>query len=52
MPIRQDTLRERWLAANRYAETTEATYRETLADFQRRFPCHAEKVTPTMLVTS
>jgi site-specific recombinase XerD len=44
MPIRQDTLRERWLAEQRYAETTKRTYRETLADFQRRHPVHAERV--------
>lgn len=50
MPIRQDTLRERWLAQNRYAETTARTYRETLGLFQRRFPVHAEKVVEAHLV--
>jgi integrase len=50
VPIRQDTLRERWLASNHYATTTEATYRDTLWQFQRRFPCTAERVTPAMLV--
>src|SRR5262245_17407755 len=50
MPIRQDTLRERWLAANRYSATTERTYRATLWEFQRRFPCHADKVMAAHLV--
>ncbi|MCU1357743.1 MAG: hypothetical protein JWM89_3161, partial [Acidimicrobiales bacterium] len=50
MPIRQDTLRERWLAEQNYAESTTRTYRETLSDFQRRHPAHAERVTPQMLV--
>lgn len=48
--IRQDTLRERWLAQNRYASTTEETYRSFLDIFQRRFPVTAEKVTEAMLV--
>jgi integrase/recombinase XerC len=50
VPIRQDTLRERWLAQNRYAPTTEDTYRSFLDIFQRRFPVYAEKVTEAMLV--
>lgn len=50
MPIHQATLRERWLAQQQYAETTKATYRETLDAFGRRFPCFAERVTEAMLV--
>jgi integrase len=50
MPIRQDTLRERWLASNRYAESTQGSYREVLWLFQRRFNVYAEKVTEAMLV--
>ena len=49
MPIHQATLRERWLAQQQYAETTRATYRETLTAFSRRFPCYAERVTEAML---
>ncbi len=50
MPIRQDTLRRRWLAANNYAATTVKTYSETLMDFERRYPLHAERVRPEHLV--
>lgn len=44
MPIRQDTLRRRWLDANNYATTTRRTYTETLRDFERRYPRTAERV--------
>lgn len=50
MPIRQDTLRHRWLAQQRYAESTKATYTETLKAFGRRFDVYAEHVTHAMLV--
>lgn len=50
MPIRQDTLRERWLSQQQYAETTKVTYRETLGSFQRRFGVYAEHVTGPMLI--
>lgn len=50
MPIRQDTLRTRWLAQQRYADSTKATYAETLKAFQARFGVYAEKVTHEMLV--
>jgi integrase/recombinase XerC len=50
VPIRQDTLRERWLAQQRYADTTQQTYRETLHAFQRRFGVYAERVTEAMLI--
>ncbi len=50
MPIRQDTLRERWLAQQRYAPTTKQTYRETLTAFERRFPVYAEHVRPEHLI--
>lgn len=38
MPIRQDTLRRRWLASNNYATSTRQTYSQTLLDFERRYP--------------
>lgn len=50
MPIRQDTLRTRWLAQQRYADTTKATYTETLKAFQARFGVYAEHVSHEMLV--
>jgi integrase/recombinase XerC len=50
MPIRQDTLRRRWLAANNYAPSTVRTYSETLMAFERRYPVHAERVRPEHLV--
>lgn len=50
MPIRQDTIRRRWLAANHYAPTTVKTYSETLMAFERRYPIHAEQVRPEHLV--
>jgi integrase len=50
MPIRQDTLRHRWLAANSYAATTARTYTETLSGFERRYPMHAERVRHDHLV--
>ena len=50
MPIRQDTLRRRWLDANNYATTTCTTYAETLGDFQRRYPKMAERVRHADLV--
>jgi integrase len=50
LPVRQDTLRDRWLLQQRYATTTAATYQDTLKAFQRRFPVMAERVTSTMLV--
>jgi Phage integrase, N-terminal SAM-like domain len=48
--LRQDSLRNRWLLQQRYAETTQATYTETLKAFQRRYPVMAERVTEAMLV--
>lgn len=42
VPIRQDTLRTRWLAQQRYAETTKVTYSETLKAFQTRYGVYAE----------
>lgn len=50
MPIRQDTLRCRWLAANNFAATTAKTYTETLTAFERRYPMHAERVAHEHLV--
>lgn len=50
MPIRQDTLRRRWLASNNYATSTRQTYSETLLDFERRYPVHAEQVRHEHLV--
>jgi integrase len=50
LPVRQDTLRDRWFAQQRYAATTQRTYEDTLKAFQRRFPVMAERVTSTMLV--
>lgn len=50
MPVRQDTLRRRWLAANNYAATTERTYTETLVGFERRFPIYVNRVTHEHLV--
>lgn len=50
MPIRQDTLRRRWLAEQNYATTTQRTYTETLGAFERRYPIHAEQVTHAHLV--
>lgn len=50
MPIRQDNLRRRWLAANNYALSTVKTYSETLMAFERRYPIHAERVRPEHLV--
>lgn len=50
MPIRQDTLRRRWLAANNYATTTTKTYTEVLAAFERRYPMCAERVRHEHLV--
>jgi integrase len=49
MPIRQDTIRRRWFAANNYAPSTVKTYTETLTDFERRYPLHAERVRPEHL---
>jgi integrase/recombinase XerC len=50
MPIRQDTLHRRWFAANNYAASTIRSYTETLSDFQRRYPFHAERVRSEHLV--
>jgi integrase/recombinase XerC len=50
VPIRQDTLRTRWLAQQRYADSTKATYTETLKAFQQRFGVYAEHVSHDMLV--
>ncbi len=50
MPVRQDTLRERWLTQQHYATSTRRTYRETLSEFQRRHPVHAEQVRPEHLI--
>ncbi|MCU1498111.1 MAG: xerC [Acidimicrobiales bacterium] len=50
MPIRQDTLRLRWLTQQNYATTTRATYTETLRAFERRYPIYAERVTHEHLV--
>jgi integrase/recombinase XerC len=43
-------LRTRWLAQQRYAESTKATYTETLKALQRRFDVYAEHMTHDMLV--
>ncbi len=51
MPIRQETLRTRWFAAQLFAPTTRHTYTETLRSFERRYPVSAERVTHELLLS-
>lgn len=48
--MRLENLALRWLAEQRYAETTHRTYYETVRQFARRFPIAAERVTADHLI--